>query len=91
VTLSELLAQLIDQRAQVLRDLASAQEQSIAVLMTAKEENRESLRPDELHQLSHHIDTMRTLGAQVVRLDERIADVDAEVRRGLTLPVQPSR
>jgi HK97 family phage major capsid protein len=79
--MEDFLATLIKRRGQVHEERARAQQKGEAVLLLAREQGREKLEPEEDGEFRKYMDEMRTLGAEIVGLDERIEEIRAEVER----------
>jgi HK97 family phage major capsid protein len=79
--MEEFLKTLIKRRSQVSEERARAQQKGEAVLLLAKEQGREKLGPEEDTEFRGYMEEMKTLGAEVVGLDDRIEELRAEVER----------
>jgi HK97 family phage major capsid protein len=79
--LEDFLHQLIKRRGNVAETRSRAQQKAEAVLLLAKEQGREKLEPEEDTEYRRYMNDMRTQGAEVIGLDERINEIRAEVER----------
>lgn len=89
--MEDFLATLIKRRGQVHEERARAQQRGEAVLLLAREQGREKLEPEEDGEFRKYMDEMRTLGAEIVGLDERIEEIRAEVERSGQINASLSR
>ena len=79
--MEDFLATLIKRRGKVHEERARAQQKGEAVLLLAREQGREQLQPEEDSEFRKYMDDMKTLGAEIVGLDERIEEIRSEVER----------
>lgn len=79
--MEEFLQTLIKRRAQVSEERARAQQKGEAVLLLAKEQGREKLEAQEDEEFRKYMESMKTLGAEIVGMDERIEEIRSEVER----------
>jgi len=85
------LTTLIKRRAQVSEERARAQQKGEAVLLLAKEQGREKLESQEDAEFRKYMDEMKSLGAEIVGLDERIEEIRSEVERSGQINANLSR
>lgn len=81
VGLEEFLNQLIKRRKGAVGERDRAKGQAEAVLRLAKEAGRERLNDEEDAEFREHTKGMKTLGAEIEGLDERIQEVSGEIER----------
>jgi HK97 family phage major capsid protein len=89
--MEDFLATLIKRRGHVHEERARAQQKGEAVLLLAREQGREKLEPEEDDEFRKYMEEMRTLGAEIVGLDERIEEIRAEVERSGQINASLSR
>lgn len=79
--LDAFLQTLLKRRNQITEERDRAQQKGEAVLLLAREQGREKLETQEDEEFRKYMDEMRTLGAEIVGLDERIEEIRSEVER----------
>jgi HK97 family phage major capsid protein len=79
--LEDFLDQLLKRRESTAEQRARSQQKAEAVLLLAREQGREKLEPEEDSEYRRYMGDMRTQGAEVIGLDERINEIRAEVER----------
>jgi HK97 family phage major capsid protein len=79
--LEEFLQQLLRRRESTAENRARTQQKAEAVLLLAREQGREKLEPEEDTEYRKYMGDMKTLGAEVIGLDERIEEIRGEVER----------
>ena len=79
--LEDFLDQLLRRRESTAENRARSQQKAEAVLLLAREQGREKLEPEEDSEYRRYMGDMRTQGAEVIGLDERINEIRAEVER----------
>lgn len=79
--MEEFLQTLIKRRGQVSEERSRAQQKAEAVLLLAKEQGRDKLDQQEDDEFRKYTEEMRTLGAEIVGMDERIEEIRSEVER----------
>jgi HK97 family phage major capsid protein len=79
--LEDFLDQLVKRRESTAENRARSQQKAEAVLLLAREQGREKLEPEEDGEYRRYMGDMRTQGAEVIGLDERINEIRAEVER----------
>lgn len=89
--MEDFLQTLIKRRSQVSEERARAQQKGEAVLLLAKEQGREKLESQEDTEFRGYMDQMKSLGAEVVGLDERIEEIRGEVERSGQINANLSR
>lgn len=89
--MEDFLATLIKRRGQVHEERARAQQKGEAVLLLAREQGREKLEPEEDDEFRKYMESMKTLGAEITNLDERIEEIRAEVERSGQINASLSR
>ncbi|HVQ84627.1 MAG TPA: phage major capsid protein [Mycobacterium sp.] len=79
--LEDFLDQLLKRRESTAENRARSQQKAEAVLLLAREQGREKLELEEDAEYRKYMGDMRTQGAEVIGLDERINEIRAEVER----------
>lgn len=79
--MEEFLQTLIKRRSTVSEERSRAQQKAEAVLLLAKEQGREKLDQQEDDEFRKYTEEMKTLGAEIVGMDERIEEIRSEVER----------
>ena len=75
------LQQLLKRRDNTAENRARFQQKAEAVLLLAREQGREKLESEEDAEYRRYMNDMRTSGAEIVGLDERIEEIRAEIER----------
>lgn len=75
------LQQLLKRRDNTAESRARHQQKAEAVLLLAREQGREKLESEEDAEYRRYMTEMRTSGAEIVGLDERIEEIRAEIER----------
>jgi len=75
------LQQLLKRRDATAESRARHQQKAEAVLLLAREQGREKLESEEDAEYRRYMTEMRTSGAEIVGLDERIEEIRAEIER----------
>jgi HK97 family phage major capsid protein len=75
------LQQLLKRRDNTAEARARHQQKAEAVLLLAREQGREKLESEEDAEYRRYMTEMRTSGAEIVGLDERIEEIRAEIER----------
>lgn len=89
--MEDFLATLIKRRGTIHEERARAQQKGEAVLLLAREQGREKLETTEDDEFRKYMEEMRTLGAEIVGLDERIEEIRSEVERSGQINASLSR
>ena len=79
--LEEFLGQLLRRRENTAEKRARSQQKAEAVLLLAREQGREDLEPEEDAEYRKYMKDMKSEGAEIIGLDERIDEVRGEVER----------
>ena len=79
--LEDFLDQLLKRRESTAEKRARSQQKAEAVLLLAREQGREKLEPEEDTEYRRYMKDMKTEGAEVIGLDERIDEIRGEVER----------
>jgi HK97 family phage major capsid protein len=79
--LEDFLSQLVKRREATAEKRARSQQKAEAVLLLAREQGREDLEPEEDGEYRRYMKDMRSEGAEIIGLDERIDEVRSEVER----------
>lgn len=81
VGMEEFLNQIIKRRKDAVADRDKSKSKAEAVLRLAKEAGRERLNDDEDGEFRQYTGEMKSLGAEIEGLDERIQEVSGEIER----------
>jgi HK97 family phage major capsid protein len=79
--LEDFLDQLLKRRDNTAEKRSRSQQKAEAVLLLAREQGREKLEPEEDSEYRRYMKDMKTEGAEIIGLDERIDEIRSEVER----------